>query len=410
MKIALLSKADASGGGASRVAEELARLLNASGHTAHHYVARKQPDNPAVRSLYGSFTWGRPLRRLHHLVKRAGFPELIPWELLPLYFQQIQHYDLLHFHDLSSAISPLTVKYLACRHPTVWTFHDCSPFTGGCLYPMECNQYQTRCNHCPQLGQWPIDVKFDFTGFMQDIKRKTAQENNFIAATPSQWMAKMAVSSGMYISSPLVVPNGVDTGVFYPFDKKSIRAKLNLPLHRPIILMVAAYLWEERKGVSYALEALARIKHLKPYILLVGHVDEKIKRSLSDYDYFSTGYIPDERLKATYFVAADVFLSCSLAESFSLVTVETMATATPSVSFSTGAITELIEHNHTGYLVPPTDVDGLVTGLTLALTSNRAAEWGRNARRRAETLYSHEVFLKNHLNLYEQVIGNFKSS
>jgi glycosyltransferase involved in cell wall biosynthesis len=410
MKIALLSKADASGGGASRVAEDLARLLNANGHTAHHYVAVKQPDNSSVRSLYGSFTWGRLLRRLHHLVKRAGFPELIPWELPPLYLQKIHHYDVLHFHDLSSAISPLTVRYLARRRPTVWTFHDCSPFTGGCLYPLDCLRYQTRCGPCPQLGQWPLDTQFDFTGFMQDIKRATAREERFTPVTPSAWLAGVAAQSGMFAAPPQVIPNAVDTALFCPLDKPSLRAKLGLPVNRPIILLIASYISEARKGLNYALQTLAQLKELNPFLLLVGHTDEQTRLALAGFDYRETGFLTDNQLKAQYFAAADIFLFSSVADNLPLVVLETMAAGVPTIGFATGGVPEMVEHRRSGYLVPPTDVPSLVDGLTLALTTGCAAEWGRAARRRAEAIYSYQIFLDNHLALYQQMIRDFKSS
>lgn len=409
MKIAILSKADASGGGASRVAEELAHLLNASSHTAHHYVAHKRPGNAAVRSLYGNFRFGRVFHRLNYYIKKIGFPELVPWELFLLHLYHINQYDVLHFHDISSAISPLTVRFLARKAPTVWTFHDCSPFTGGCLHPLDCRNYQTRCGNCPQLGEWPIDTRWDFTGFMQDIKRKTAQEHCFWAVVPSSWMVTQAMHSNMFIVPPHVIPNGLDIRTFKPLDKFVIRRKLNLPEDRFIILLTAAYLHDERKGIKYSLQALNEIAEINPYILLVGHIDQQTRSSFTRFDHFCTGYIADNRQKAEYFAAADLFISTSLAESFSLVTIETMATATPSVSFVAGGNTDLIQHNHTGYLVQPKDVAGLVTGINLALTGDRAAEWGRNARQRAEQLYSHEIFLKNHLALYEQVIRDFRS-
>ena len=108
-------------------------------------------------------------------------------EMLTLLRQRrLYEYDLVHVHDLSSAISPLTVRYVARRRPTVWTFRDCSPFTGGCLYPQDCTAYMRRCGHCPQLGQWPLEPG---TGqAFSDVKRKTAAEG-FMPAAPSQWVA-----------------------------------------------------------------------------------------------------------------------------------------------------------------------------------------------------------------------------
>ncbi|MCB0194134.1 MAG: glycosyltransferase [Anaerolineae bacterium] len=404
MKIAILSKADASGGGASRVAEELAELLNTNGHTAHHYLSQKRSDNVTARSLYGNFAVSPIFRRFHYYVKRLGFPELIPWEFFLLQLQNIQHYDLLHFHDLSSAISPFTVKYLARHMPVVWTFHDCSPFTGGCLYPMGCHQYQTRCGRCPQLGIWPIDSNIDFTGFMQDIKRTIANSRTVMPIAPSQWMAHTAVKSGLYQNLPKIIPNGVDTTLFCPTDRLSLRKQLGLPADRPLILVIAAYIGEVRKGIHFAIKAISQIAYLNPAIVVLGHMDTQSQNAFADMDVTFTGYINDDRLKAHYMAASDVFLFTSLADNLPLVVLETMACGTPTVGFATGGVPEMVQHNHTGYLAPPANIPALVDGLQLAFSSNHTAEWGRNARRRAEMVYSHEIFLQHHLEFYETVV------
>ncbi len=36
-----------------------------------------------------------------------------------------------------------------------------------------------------------------------------------------------------------LIPNGLDTQIYAPVDKAECRHRLNLPLHRPIILYVA---------------------------------------------------------------------------------------------------------------------------------------------------------------------------
>lgn len=409
MRVAILSKADKSGGGASRIAQELCFLLQNSGNMAHHYLAFYHPPlHSFAYPLYGSFRLKKVVRRANYYIKKLGFPELVPWEL-PYLLRKIKNYDLLHIHDISSAISPFTVRYLARKIPTVWTFHDCSPVTGGCLHPLSCTRYKNRCGQCPELGKWPIDSRFDFTGFMQNIKRKTAQEGCFAPVVPSNWLAYVAMNSGFFSIPPKVIPHGINLNRFKPLNKRIIQEKLQLPLDRPIVLLVAAYLHDELKGLNYALEALSKLDRSRFFLLVVGNVNNQLKQKFSQFDCFLAGYIADDDTKANYFAAADLLLLPSLGETFSLVTLETMATATPTVGFAVGGIKDLVQHNHTGYLVPPKDVAGLVTGINLALSNNRAAGWGRNARQRAEQFYSHDIFLKRHLDFYEQVIRNFKS-
>ena len=147
MKLAQISKADSFGGGASRVAEDLTYLINKNGFSAHHLCSWSGKGFHAQENrypLYGRFE--REIRFLHSKLKRYSPPELIPFEYIPLIRKiKREDYNLLHFHDLSSAISPYTLYLLGDKIPIVWTLHDCSPFTGGCLYPMECKNFMENC-------------------------------------------------------------------------------------------------------------------------------------------------------------------------------------------------------------------------------------------------------------------------
>ena len=142
LRVCHLSKAGRSGGGASRIAEELVSLLSSQGHhTSHGVRFLEGTDHKQTKKIYGVVT-----RKAHSLQKRLGFPELVPFEMVELVTSGLYaDYDLFHFHDLSSAISPMTLYFLSQFKPVVWTFHDCSPFTGGCLYPMDCNKFQSQC-------------------------------------------------------------------------------------------------------------------------------------------------------------------------------------------------------------------------------------------------------------------------
>src|SRR5271165_5335793 len=88
MKVCLVSKADSFGGGASRVAEELADLLLRNGYGAQHWVSWTGKGYSDIRRpLYG--TLERYLRAAHTASKRfMALPESIPFELLPIFFRK----------------------------------------------------------------------------------------------------------------------------------------------------------------------------------------------------------------------------------------------------------------------------------------------------------------------------------
>jgi len=406
LKIAYISKADRTGGGASLVAEELTALFNKNDHLAHHYFAIGGHDGGNKLPLYGSRALpALLLRRIHTLTRYMGLPEIIPVELAFLLFRKrILEYDLVHFHDLCGAISPLTVAIISHLRPTVWTFHDCSPFTGGCLYPLECQRFKSRCANCPQLGNWPINTPIDLTGTMQAIKRMVARRPNLSIVTPSRWMAKMIDQSTLKCQCPVVIPNGIDTQAYTPLDKTDTRAKLGLPSDRFVVLIIATFLEDERKGIKYALEALLKIKASNPFLILMGNINDQVEGLFKGFDCKVTGFVKEDSKKAAYFSAADVFLFSSLADNMPLVILETMATATPTVGFRTGGVPEMIQHERSGFMVAQRDVDGLVCGMKHAMDKPVATAWGANARKEVKKQFSYDRLFKNHLNLYKKTI------
>lgn len=399
LRIAQVSKADASGGGASRVAQELTALLRRAGHDAVHFASWWKAPRPDSRSLYGERLQA-PIRRLHQLTKRFGLPELVPAELAILVREGVHRYDVVHFHDLSSAISPLTVFAMSHLVPTLWTVHDCSPFTAGCLYPLDCERFRAGCGACPQLGTWPLDTRRDLTALLHRVKRFTARAGRIRYVTPSRWASELAFSSGLLRAAPEVLPNGVDTQVFRPRDRAELRRRLGLPNERPIVLLSAGDVLDERKGARYALAALRRTRDVPWFVLVVGNFSEQAREALEGLDHLATGYLSTSERLAEAYAAADLFLFCSLADNLPLVVLEAMACGTPTVGFATGGVPEMVETEVSGLLVPPRDVAALAGALRRAADPGFCRQLGRAARLRMERHFSHARFLARHLALY----------
>ncbi len=402
MRIAIISKSDKSGGGASRVAEDLTKLLNLHGHIAHHYNSKLERNNEFSRPLYGRFQI--LFKYGHAILRKIGLSGLIPFELWNLQKQfSYERYDVIHIHDISSAISPFTLMYFSKFYPVVWTLHDCSAFTGGCLYPMGCKKFQKNCFHCPQHGQWPINSLVDLVFIDKWIKRKLHTSNKIHLLSPSKWMKDMAMLSGDIIMEPEIITNGVDRKIFHSIDKTVAKLALKIPTDRFIILVSSVDLNDERKGFKRALLVLKKISDLNPFVILVGTVDEKIEKELIGIDFYQSGYIADETILSRHYAAADIFLNCSLADNQPLVVLETMACGTPTVGFASGGIPELVLQNKTGFLVPINDIDALRDILQITVEDKSYVAWGQNAIKKAEE-YDKMLFLAKHLKVYSRLI------
>ena len=411
IRVAVVSKSDTTGGGASRVAAGLTKILNdVPGIEAHHWVGLPGPNADwYTYKLHG----GRWLSLVHGVFsvtsRLIGFPDFFTPELIIHLLSKKIDYDVYHFHDISFTFSPIALNWLSRKKPVIWTFHDCSPFTGGCIYPMDCKAFYTSCHHCPQINILPLGTKIDMTRLMQNYKKRILIKNSIIPVTPSTWLCQEFLKVVQPKIYPKVIANFVDTSIFTPIDRNIIRKILNLPVDRFIVLLASTNINDERKGLKFALDSISKVK-TKIYILAIGKVDKKAEEIFKDHDFFSTGYIYNDKLLAQYYAAADVFLFPTLADNLPNVVIETMACETPCIAFATGGVPEIVDNDINGWLVPPKDTEGLVKGLDIAINyPNRLREWQKNGRNKVIHKFNQENFLESHIDLYKEALLNYKN-
>ena len=407
LKIAVVSKSDRAGGGAGRVAERLvSRLASRDEVVVHHWMAYPTGRAEHGRPLYGGLV-GRMVQRSCRLLSDlVGLPDFLTPESFFLEWRAGEiEYDLVHFHDISRSFSPVGIRRLGRRIPLVWTFHDCSPFTGGCINPLGCTAFKARCGRCPQLGRWPLKTRIDRTGFMQEYKRRTARLGLFAPVAPSRWIAGEAVKAGFFDEPPTVIPNAVDTTRFTPLDRRTARRSLGLNDEAFTVLIAAGRLDSPFKGTTYAVEAINRLDR-EVQALFVGRPDDKsIAKCRAAWKHVA-GTVEDESLLAKYFAAADVYLYPTMADNLPNTVLETMACGTPTIGFCTGGMPEMVGHEKTGYLVEPKDVAGLVDGLKKVMDDpDVLRRWAAAARTKAVTDFHEDRFVEDHLRLYREILG-----
>ena len=406
LKIAIISKSDSGGGGASRAASELARLLNERDDVlVHHWVRENKREwKPYMRKLHGDAMLQNVHKASRLMSGLVGFPDFFTPELLIHLINKDQEYDLYHLHDISTTLSPMALAWLARRKPVVWTLHDCSPFTGGCIFPQGCTNYLTTCHSCPQLGKWPMFSLLDFTGMIQNYKRSIAAKNRIFAVAPSRWMARQAVASGMWSDAPVVIPYSVDINCFRKHDKNKARELLGLPRERKIVLVGAWSITDERKGGEYALRALKSLQ-VKPFVLLVGKADRSFIDKFSGIDLAAPGLINDDTRLSLYYSAADVFLFPTLEDNLPNMVLESMSCGTPCIAFNVGGLPDMVEDNLSGKLVQAGDVNELSCALQRILEDeNTRIAWSNRCIEIVKERYTWNSVLDRHMKLYRHVM------
>jgi glycosyltransferase involved in cell wall biosynthesis len=404
MKIAVISKSDRIGGGASRVAEDMAIWLNEAGYPTDHFITFTHSNNLHIQqSLYGTGFNLNLCQKTHAITQKFGFRELLPVEYWFNLSQVLENYDTVHFHDLYTAISPLTLALTARRKLTFFTVHDCSAFTGGCLYPMSCNKFVSHCHQCPQLPQNRLkDRLSDHTREIQTIKQWISKNSLVHYIFPSDWMAQQADLALTFKLPPVIIPNGLDLRPFTFLDKKQAKVSLAIPTDRPVVVISAHFLNDTRKGIGYALAALQSVSDLSPFIVAVGHCNEDLRQALQGLEVKEMGFITDRSLMAHVYSASDIMLFCSLADNLPLTVLEAMAASAVVIGFATGGVPEMIQSDLNGILVESKNQEALNQALRQAMLSPKLEAMGQQARKDVENHFSSALFLERHLQLYAE--------
>lgn len=400
MKIAILSKADRTGGGASRVAEDLTYVLRNNGYYVDHFT-RSESNYSKTIPLYTPFE-----KKIYHRLLDVGIQEYYPFErkVINLY-EQLNNYDLFHFHDITSTISPLTIKYLSeIGKKIIWTIHDCSVVTGGCIYPLSCEKYKNSCKLCPQLGSFGLGRNIDFTSVFHRMKKNVLRKSNIHFISPSKWIADFVYNTGYIKNYPTIISNGVNTDLFLPIDKYKAREELHLPQNRFIILITSNNLANKYKGIIYAIETIQKLKELNPFILIVGTENIDIKSALSGFDFYCTGFIEEQKKLNMYYSSANIFLNTTIADNQPLAVLEVMASGTPNIGFATGGIKEIIQNDIDGYITNNHNILDLVKRIKF-LNENPIIlnSMSKNASYKISLNYSLDKFSDYHIKLYKSM-------
>lgn len=399
MRIAVVSKSDERGGGASVVASNLSRHYNLAGQESAHFHLLEGPElHPfgGNSKTVSAFKW---------IESKFGYREHFAFER---YFSQpsriVDNFDVVHLHDMSSVHGHSYLGWMASKIPTVWTIHDCSPFTAGCLYPGDCKKFMSTCSDCPQLGSWPLQTKVDRTEEMHRKRRAIVQQGDIHFTAPSRWMMNEFLSGGYDPSQISFVPNGVDTDIFHFRDKQELRKKHGFDDHEgPLILFSAAWLSDSRKGPELAARVVRECQDLNPKLLLAGRYSEEAVRIFEGLDIVHFGFVKDEAEKAEYFALADVALLLSDQENAPLTVLETMACGTPIFGLDSGGVKELMVDDSYSFVHPKSKFDELIGQVRNYLT-DRNEQFPEIISHKASKKYDYANVAMQYIRIFEEIM------
>ena len=308
---------------------------------------------------------------------------------------------LIHLHWV--AHSMLKIEELSTLHvPIVWTLHDAWAFTGGCHYTGSCDRYTKECGECPQLGSSDEE---DISRSLWRRKRDGFETLNLTITSPSRWLADIARKSSLLQGRRIeVIPNGLDTDVFRPCNKKAAKEYFGVNPDEPVLLSGSQWLPDYRKGGDLIQEALAKIDFACTLFLFGSGTTSLVELASEYITVRSLGLFRDDISLALLYSAADVFICGSREDNLPNTVAEAFACGTPCVAFNVGGIPEMIDHQVNGWLAKALDPTDLASGIKWLATHPYRESLQAAARRKALLEYSLAVTTPKYAALYHELL------
>ncbi len=223
----------------------------------------------------------------------------------------------------------------------------------------------------------------------------------------SQAVKNRLVRAGVRSEKIHIIENGID---LRPFETAtpSLREIAGEP-GDPIVGFVGRL--SKEKGADIFLQAAARVVTRIPnakFVLVGDGPERKQLESLIDQLGLGKNVILAGRRTdmPSVYASFDLMVLSSRDEGLPMATLEGMASGVPWVATAVGDVPKIIQHQISGVLVSPGDVESLANRtITLLEDATERERIGENGRRRVQEEFSAERMTSSYLEVYRQVIA-----
>ena len=390
MKVLLISTSERSGGGAI-AARRLMEALVSNGIKAKLMVRDKQSDAVTVVKVGNKLP--KLLERLA-ILPRCGFRLSRLWQadianvgISITDTKEFKEADVVHLHWVNQGMLSLDEmgNIMRSGKRVVMTLHDEWAYLGVCHYRGECKEKE--CRKCSLLcGSLPY--------YIYARKRAMYQRWHPIFVGCSNWIAEEA-RKALPEERIEHINNCVPAALFHPIDMLQARQTLALPKDKRLLLFCSQKVTDERKGITFLVEALQQLQGDNLQLIIVGKDSEHIP--LPDgIKAFRFGSVSEEMMPKLY-SAADVFVTPSLQDNLPNTIAEAMSCGTPCVGFNVGGIPEMIDHLSNGYVARYQDAADLAEGIRFVLSHDMREA----AHHKAANAYGETHVAQQYIKLYQ---------
>jgi glycosyltransferase involved in cell wall biosynthesis len=245
--------------------------------------------------------------------------------------------DLIHAHEILTPASIAVLSKMINRHPVVVKLLRGG--TRGDIYKLK--------------------RKLFWKSYFANLNRSV---DAFI--TISHEIDDELVALNVDAEKRVFIPNGVDTRRYLPVSeehKQKLRTELSVPMRAMVAIYAGRLVPEKRIDQLLAVWMKVHASFHNSHLLIVGSGPEESRlRQMNGNGVQFTGQVNDAR---RYLQAADLFVLPSSTEGLSNSMLEAMACGLPVLATKVGGALDVIQHDRSGYLIPPDDVDALQHGL-----------------------------------------------
>ena len=427
------------GGGAEQVVDNLSNRYRGLGYETLLAVGEKRSNNPTVIPIpknekeigWARFCLGLQAYLLPLHGKIRGIARMRQWlgdlaigiDAIPRWLGMEEFHfpasaqlleltqfspDIVQMHNLHGGYFDLrALENLSQQVPVVLTLHDAWLLSGNCAHSLGCARWQTGCGTCPDIHIYP-GLSRDSTALNWQRKKRIYARSHLYVATPSQWLMNQVKDSILApaIKEVRVIPNGIDTQIFYPRTQADVRLELGLLNSQAIFLFAANGIrrnpFKDYDTLHLAITLLA--KRTSQDILLLALGEEGPDEQIGSVRIRYLGKVSDPKTVAKYYQAADWYVHASKADTFPNSILEAMACATPVIATAVGGIPEQIIDGDTGYLVAAGDSQVLSEKMAYVLANPKIRDLlGEASVKRVSEHFTLELQAQRYIDWFRQI-------
>jgi glycosyltransferase involved in cell wall biosynthesis len=255
-------------------------------------------------------------------------------------------------------------------------------------------------------------TKDDFANIFSEQNRKHRQYQRWIKSIDcfigiSDELRNEMIACNIPAAKIKSIPNFVNTTKFFQPSadrREMIRSSFSVSKDQLIFLYLGRL--EERKGVDFLLHAWQQISSGSLWIVGSGPAEERWRKlseelRLQNIHFWGKTLIPIE-----FYHAADMFIFPSIREGFPNVLLEAMSCGLPCIATKIGGVTDIMQNDHQGLMVPPAASHELAQAITYSAAHPDARKkWSENAVRTIHPRFELSHTVSEYVSLYSELLS-----